>query len=184
VCSSDLEQIYAARQSKPITAVVNHLAASAAYWLASAATEIVVSPSGEVGSIGVFAAHDDVSAAMAREGVARTLISAGKYKTEGHPFGPLTEEARLNIQKRVDEYYAMFVRDVARFRDKPINAIYNGFGEGRVVGATEAVRLGMADSVGTLEMVVSGPSTHPRLVAAMQSVDHDWRYRRDRTQWI
>ncbi len=62
-------KIRAARDSKPIIAVANSLAASAAYWIASAADEIVVTPSGDVGSIGVLAVHTDFSAANEKIGV-------------------------------------------------------------------------------------------------------------------
>ncbi|MCC7371633.1 MAG: S49 family peptidase, partial [Chloroflexi bacterium] len=128
--------------------------ASAAYWIASSADEIVVTPSGEVGSIGVFTAHEDISAALEAEGVTVTLISAGKYKTEGNPFEPLSEEARGAIQARVDDYYSMFVRAVARGRGVKPADVRGGFGQGRVVGADEAVRLGMADRVGTMAQTV------------------------------
>ena len=147
-------EIYKARGQKPITAVVNTLAASAAYWIATAADEMVITPSGEVGSIGVFAMHQDISEMVAAQGVKVNLISAGKYKTEGNPFEPLDEEARAAIQKRVDEYYGMFVNAVARNRGAKRSDVRGGFGEGRTVGAKEAVALGMADRVGTLAETV------------------------------
>jgi capsid assembly protease len=149
------DELFAARGRKPIVAQVNHLAASAAYWLASAADQVVVSPSGEVGSIGVFAMHQDVSQALEREGVRVNLISAGRYKVEGNPFGPLTDEARQAMQGRVDEYYEMFVSAVARQRGAKRSDVRDGFGEGRVVGAAQAVRLGMADRVATLDETVA-----------------------------
>lgn len=148
-------EIFDARGQKPITAVVNTLAASAAYYLASAADEMVISPSGQAGSIGVYAMHEDVSAAMEQEGVKVSLISAGKYKVEGNPFEPLTDEARAAMQTMVDEYYEMFVDAVARNRGVSKADVRGGFGEGRVVGAKEAVRLGMVDRVGTLDQVVN-----------------------------
>jgi signal peptide peptidase SppA len=148
------DEIYQARGAKPIVAVANTLAASAAYWIASAAEELVVSPSGEVGSIGVFAMHQDMSAQLAQKGVTVSLISAGKHKVEGNPFEPLGEEARAAIQERVDDYYGMFVSAVARQRGVSRADVLSGFGEGRVVGAREAVRLGMADRVATLDETV------------------------------
>lgn len=148
-------EIYAARDVKPIVAVANHLAASAAYWLAVAANELYVAPSGEVGSIGVFAAHQDVSRALEQAGVTVNLISAGKFKTEGSPYQPLGEEARAAIQARVDDYYAAFVKGVAHGRGVSAADVRGGFGEGRVVGAAEAVRLGMADKIGTLDDAIA-----------------------------
>jgi len=147
--------IYDARGAKPVIAVANHLAASAAYWIATAADELVVTPSGEVGSIGVFAAHDDVSKALEMAGVKTTLISAGKFKTEANPYEPLTEEARASVQGRVNDYYAMFTKAVARNRGVAVADVRDGFGEGRIVGAKQAVALGMADRVATMEQVLS-----------------------------
>jgi len=144
-------EIFQARGQKRIVAVANHLAASAAYWLATAADEVVVTPSGEVGSIGVFAMHQDISQALEAEGVKVNLIAAGKYKTEGNPFEPLNEESRAAIQGRVDDYYQMFAGAVARNRGVKRAEVVGGFGEGRVVGAKQAVALGMADRVDTLD---------------------------------
>lgn len=147
-------EIYQARGQKRIVAVANHLAASAAYWIATAADEVIVSPSGEVGSIGVLAMHQDISQALEAEGVKINLLSAGKYKTEGNPFEPLSEEARAAIQARIDEYYQAFTGTVARNRGVKRSEVVSGFGEGRVVGAKEAVALGMADRVDTLDATI------------------------------
>lgn len=148
-------EIFAARGSKPIIAQANTLAASAAYWIASAADELVVSPSGLVGSIGVYAAHVDWSQALEQEGLKVSLISAGKYKVEGNPYEPLGDEARASWQTRVDETYDAFTKAVARHRGVKQSAVQAGFGEGRVVGAREALRLGMADRVATLDETIS-----------------------------
>ena len=148
-------KIFEARGRKPVVAVANHLMASAAYWIATAADEVVVSPSGEVGSIGVFAVHQDVSRALDQEGVKVTLISEGKYKTEANPYEPLGEEARAAMQGNVAQYYDAFIESVARNRGvKPAN-VRNGFAAGRGGGARQAVELGMADRVGTLEETVN-----------------------------
>lgn len=144
-------EIYKARGRKEVVAVASSQAASAAYWLATAADSLVVTPGGEVGSVGVFAQHQDLSAYYEREGVRTSLISAGRFKTEGSPFQALGEEARTAIQERVNEYYSAFTRSVARQRGVTVEAVRNGFGEGRVVGSRKAIELGMADRVGTLE---------------------------------
>lgn len=171
-------EIYQARGQKPVTAIANGLAASAAYWIASAADELVVTPSGEVGSIGVFAMHEDVSAAMETLGVKISLISAGKYKTEGNPFEPLGEEARAAVQGRVDDYYEMFTKAVARGRGVSQADVTGGFGEGRLVGAKQAVKLGMADKVATIDQVISKMmSSRPKRQQA-KADDTNFRQRR------
>lgn len=138
-----------ANTKKPVVAQVNTSAGSAAYWLASQAGEIVVSPSGMAGSIGVFCAHDDVSEAMAKQGVKTTLVSAGKFKTELSPYEPLSGEAQAALQSMVNELYGMFVDDVAKGRGASVADVRGGFGEGRMVTAKAAVSMGMADRVGT-----------------------------------
>lgn len=140
-----------ARAAKPIVSHANSLAASAAYWAAAQASEVMVTPSGEIGSVGVYALHQDASKAAESEGVKYTYISAGKYKTEGHPYEPLGEEALAAMQANVDRYHAMFVSDLAKGRHVSVEHVRDGFGQGRVVGAKAAVEAGMADSVGTLD---------------------------------
>lgn len=173
-------EIFKARGQKPIVAVANSLAASAAYWLASAADELSVTPSGEVGSIGVFSAHFDESRLIEAMGVKATLISAGKFKTEGNPYEPLSEEARAAIQSRVDEYYGSFVDAVARNRASTSKRVAGGFGQGRVVGAAQAIELGMADKVATFDQVLTRLGAGPvaRTAARSSAEEIDFRRRR------
>ena len=170
------QEIHAARGAKRIVAVSNAEAGSAAYWIASAADEVIVSPSSETGSIGVWTAHQDLSKYFEQVGVHHTLISAGKYKTEAHPFGPLDEPARANIQARVDESYEMFVKAVAKHRGKSPSQVRNGFGEGRMVGAREAVDLGMADRVATIEETIARLQPAPRRSARASRTAHDFTF--------
>jgi signal peptide peptidase SppA len=161
-------EIRAARGTKPIVAVANTMAASAAYWLATQADELVVTPSGSVGSVGVFAAHEDISGLNDKLGVKTTLISAGKDKTLGNPFEPLSEEATQMIQDRVNEAYDMFTGDVAKGRGVSPAQVKDGFGQGRMVSAQNAVKEGMADRVGTLEQTlarVANPNGRSRVGA-------------------
>ena len=149
------QEIYQARRSMPIVAVANSMMASASYWLASSASEIVATPSSTLGSIGVIAAHEDASKYLDQQGIKMSLITAGKYKGRNNPYEPITEEGRAALQKRVDETYATFTRTVARNRGVKVDDVRTGFAEGDVVGAEEAVKLGMADRVATIESVVS-----------------------------
>lgn len=142
--------------SKPVVAQVNYMAASAAYWLASQAREIVVSPSGEVGSIGVYTLHEDLTAALDKAGVRPTFISAGDRKLDGHPFIPLSEAARANMQAQVDEVYASFTSEVARGRGVAVQtARGQAFGAGAMLLASAAVKAGMADRIATIEETVT-----------------------------
>lgn len=148
-------KIKAARGQKPVIAVANSLMASAAYWIASAADEIVASPSADVGSIGVYQAHLDASAHLEAEGLKYTLISAGKFKVEGNPYEALSDEARASMQASVDEFYATFTGDVASNRGVSVKDVRGGYGEGRVLTAKSALAAGMIDRVATLDDVLA-----------------------------
>lgn len=148
-------EILAARGKKKITAVSDCLCASAAYWLASACTDIVVSPSSLTGSIGVYSAHEDDSEYLAKEGVKVTLISYGENKTQGNPYEPLSDSARGNMQAMVNDYGAMFDKAVAKGRKISAAKVSESFGQGLCFTAQQAVKIGMADSVGTLDDVLA-----------------------------
>ena len=148
------DEIQSARAQKPVVAVANSLAASAAYWIGCSASEFYVTPGGEVGSIGVWQAHQDFSRALDEAGVKTTLISAGKFKVEGNPYSPLDDEAQSFMQSRVDDYYAAFTKAVARGRGVPISQVRDGMGQGRVLGADAALAQNMVDGVATFDEVI------------------------------
>ncbi len=148
------DKIYKARKQKSIYAIADTMAASAAYWLGSSAEKLIVTPSGEVGSIGVLAVRWDKTEAMANAGVKAHIIKAGKYKDERHPEIPMTDDERSEIQSRVDEYYAMFVNAVARNRNVTASVVRKTWGEGRTFGAEKALELGMVDRIATYEDVL------------------------------
>ncbi len=162
------EEIYQARGTKHIVAVADSLAASAAYWIATAASEVVVTPGGEVGSIGVFSMHVDQSGLDAATGIKVSFISAGKFKVEGNPHEALGAEARDYEQSRVNDYYNQFVAAVAKHRGTTPFRVRSGFGEGRVVGAKQAVASNMADRVGTFRSTAFKLSEGGRRLAAIR----------------
>lgn len=156
------KMIFDARERKPVVAIANGLAASGGFWLATSASEVSVTPSGEMGSIGVVAAHTEESVAEEAAGVKTTLISAGVKKVDGNPFEPLSETARADIQAQVDIFYEMFVSAVARNRAVSAASVRSGFGQGGMVGADEAVKLGMADRVETMDELLERLGTRQK----------------------
>jgi signal peptide peptidase SppA len=151
-----------ARGGKPLISVANTIMGSAAYYIGAQADEVVVSPSGMVGSVGVFAAHVDESKALETEGRKVSLISYGRRKVEGNPYEPLTDEARASIQARVDYAGELFVADVAKGRTSSAmgrrvsaDKVRAGYGEGAPLVAPEAVAAGVADRIATLDEVLS-----------------------------
>lgn len=148
------DEIYQARSQKPIIGIANSLCASAAYWIGAQCSELYCTTGGEVGSIGVYTAHTDMSQALANDGLDITLVSAGKFKTEGNPYGPLDEEAQAAIQQSVDNYYAMFTKAVSRSRGVGIAQVRNGMGQGRCLSASKALAEKMIDGIATFDQLV------------------------------
>jgi capsid assembly protease len=144
-------QIFEARQVKRTIALANAQAASAAYWLASQAEELVITPSGSAGSIGVFLLHEDMSEALAKEGIKIDAIKAGDNKLEGAPWEPLSDETRAFLQGEVDKVYADFLAAVAKGRGVSVSEVKKTMGQGRVFGAKESVTRGMADRIATFD---------------------------------
>lgn len=149
--------VRAARARKNVVAVANTMAASAAYAIASQAGTLLVTPSGMVGSVGVYNIHEDVSAALEAEGVKPTIIEApvGGFKTEASPFGPLSDTAKQHLQEMVDAYYVMFVNDVAQGRNIDAATVEANYGQGRLLTAKAALAAGMVDGIGSLDQTLS-----------------------------
>jgi signal peptide peptidase SppA len=150
------DRIRAGNRVKPVVAVANAWTASAAYYLASQAGEIVVTPSGEIGSVGVYSLHLDYSEALKRMGIKATFIFSGNHKVDGNPYEPLSEEAREYEQAIVDDYYQEFVEAVAKGRNTTPGTVKRDYGGGRMLRPAKAVEVGMADRVGTLESAIRG----------------------------
>lgn len=140
--------IYEQRGRKPMVAMVNECACSAAYLLASAADEVVVNKTSRLGSIGVVTAHYDLSKRMEKEGVDVTFIYAGQHKVDGNPYEKLPEEVRSRIQASIDETYQMFVDTVARNRGLSAEAVRAT--EAAIYGAAEAQKVGLADRMNSM----------------------------------
>lgn len=163
--------IRAARAAKPVTAVVNDMAASAAYGIASAADEIVISPTSIVGSIGVVMLHLDRSAELAQKGIRATLIHAGAHKVDGHPFGPLSADVAADLQRDVMTFYSQFLVAVAEGRGGRLTADQARATEARTFIGAEAIERGLADRMGSFDEAFAQLSSNrsPRPGAARAS---------------
>lgn len=124
------------------------------YARCAAAVTLRMTPTELVGSIGALSMHVDWSRWNEQQGLGVTYIHAGKSKAEGNADAPLDKESRAEMQRHVDRYYRMFVESVARNRETTVERVESEFGQGRIVGAQDAVRRGMADRIGTLEEAV------------------------------
>lgn len=154
--------IFAARGQKPITAFTGSLAASAAYWLASAADKVVLgSESSEVGSIGVYLAHFDYSAMLESMGIKVTEITSGEFKGLGSPYEALSEEDQEQMQKDVNYLMTRFVSTVARNRGMEVKEVLKS-ANGLTFYGSQAVARGLADSVNSIQEVIQMSTTTPQ----------------------
>ena len=143
------DQIVAARQVKPIWAVANDDAFSAAYAIASAATRVYVTRTGGVGSVGVIALHVDQSQRDAMNGLRYTAVYAGDRKNDMSPHAPLSTDAAQALQAEVDRLYGLFVSTVAANRNLSVQDVQDT--EACLYFAQDAIDAGLADVVGTLD---------------------------------
>jgi signal peptide peptidase SppA len=155
-----VDRLGALRQStgKPLWAVASESATSAAYAIASAAERIYVTRTGEVGSIGIVAAHLDQSSADAKAGLAWTFIHAGTHKLDGNPHQPLSDPARAAIQADVDALYGELVDLVARNRNLAPETVRAT--EAAIYRGRAGVAIGLADRIGTVETALTEMATH------------------------
>ena len=152
-CFELAEAIRAMGKEKPIWAIANGMAASAAYAIASSASRLNVTPSGAVGSIGVVYTHTDVSEAVKKQGVAITFIYAGKHKIDGNPYQPLPASVKEDVQTEVDAKYEQFVDLVAARRPMTSQQIRKT--EAAMFGAEDAVAKGLADEVASFDATLT-----------------------------
>lgn len=156
---------------KPLWAIADEAALSAAYALAVSAEQIWLPRTAEVGSIGVVAVHVDQSEADKADGLAYTLLHAGAHKIDGHPHAPLSETVAADIQADLDRLHEAFVGLVADRRGLRGLDVRNT--EARVYRGQDAIQAGLADQLGTraqalaaLSRSINGAKTRTRLIAA------------------
>lgn len=138
---------------KRLVAMVDSMALSAGYLLASQSDEVVVTPTGLTGSIGVVMRHVDFSRALDSDGVQVTHIFAGDHKIDGNPYEPLPASVRADFQREIDATYDEFVQAVAEGRD--LSAEHVRGTQARTYRASDAVEAGLADRVGTFDQLLS-----------------------------
>ncbi len=144
-CFDLVDTIYQARGKKPIWAILNESAYSAAYAIASAADRIVVPRTGGVGSIGVICAHVDFSKALTSAGIKVTFITYGDRKADGHSEIPLSDEAYERFQADINQMGELFAQTVARNRGIKADKVRET--QAATYMAADGVAQGLADEV-------------------------------------
>lgn len=145
--------------SKPCVAYAADLCASAAYWIASAADEIVCGPTCEIGSVGVYCALLDESARYDRAGVKVELFASGENKAAGYPGTSLTDGQREVLQAQVDYLASLFKSAVLDAREIEPTLL-----DGRCVVGGQAVSAGFADSIGSLADAIGAARAYTEIL--------------------
>lgn len=147
------DRVAAAAKRKPVWALANDMAFSAAYAIGSAASRFIVTRTGGVGSIGVIAMHADQSVKDAKDGVRYTTVFAGARKNDLNPHEPISDEAHAFLKNEVERVYGLFVETVARNRGVSTDAVRAT--EASIFYGADAVAAGLADAVGTFDDVLA-----------------------------
>jgi signal peptide peptidase SppA len=138
----ELARKIASITSKDTVAFTDSECCSGALWLAAQCQHFYASESSNVGSIGVWCAYLDLSRQMANQGENMQEISAGKYKTMGAYWKPLTETERAMVQAQVDKIYVQFKEAVNSRRE-----VADEHMQGQIFDGLEAVEVGLIDGV-------------------------------------
>lgn len=148
--------IYESRSKKPIEAIANDDAFSAAYALASSAQHVWCTRTSGLGSIGVIATHYDQSQFDHKEGLKITPIFAGKHKNDLSSHAPLSKEALERTQSEMNRLYTLFIETVARNRNLSKEKVQST--EAALFFGSNAMDHGLADGLRTLhDLIVPSP---------------------------
>lgn len=142
------DAIRAASEKKPVVAYAGDDACSAAYWLASAASKIVVSPTAMLGSIGVYILYP-------KPGQDYRSVEIVSSQSPAKRPDVTTLEGKAEIQRIADDLAEVFISAVAVNRGVSPDEVVSEFGRGGVLVGQKAVDAGMADEVGSFESVLA-----------------------------
>lgn len=139
------DMIYRLRQQKPVWALCNDTACSAAMLLASACSRRLVTQTSRIGSIGVMMSHVSYAGHLAQAGVDITLIYAGAHKVDGNQFEALPAEVRQDMQQRIDAAHRMFAEKVAMYTGLSVDVVTGT--EAAVFEGQSGIEAGLADEL-------------------------------------
>ena len=166
-CFELADFLFEARGIKPMTAIVNFSAYSAAYLLASAIGDVSMSRTSGVGSVGVIAKHLDVSARNEQMGMKVTTVYAGAHKNDMSPHEALTEQSMQFLNDMVQGYYTQFVDAVAKYRGIGAEAVRGT--EAGVFFGQKGVDLGLADRIETPQVAANRVAAQAQQARAARS---------------
>lgn len=156
-CAELAGMIFEARGRKPILAYASGDAASGAYWIASAADEVVVSETSGLGSVGVVGVYRNPKNDKSAVSTIEIVSSQSPHKR----LDPGSDTGRAKLQTRIDAMAEVFVNTLARNRGIEPPQVLERFGGGDIMIGAHAVNAGLADRIGSLEKLITELSSVP-----------------------
>lgn len=150
------------KQSKPIVVSMGTVAASGGYWISTAASRVFAQPNTITGSIGVFALVPNIKGLANDHGVTFDTVKTGKYADLFTLFRPRSADELAVLQRGTDAVYAAFIERVSTARHLTPDSVRN-IAEGRVWSGTDAMRIGLVDSIGGLDVAVKSAASLAKL---------------------
>ncbi|HYW31447.1 MAG TPA: signal peptide peptidase SppA [Gemmatimonas sp.] len=135
---------------KPVVVSMGTVAASGGYWISTASSRVFAEPNTITGSIGVFSLVPNFQSLAARNGVTFDSVKTGRFADIYTVTRPRTAEELAVLQRGVDAIYDAFIDRVATARKLSTDSV-RAIAEGRVWSGTEALRIGLVDSLGGLD---------------------------------
>lgn len=175
---SELRKIHEAGEKK-VVASFGNIAASGAYYVASAADRIIANPGSLTGSIGVIMEMTNIRGLLDKIGVDRYVIKSGEFKDVGNINRPMSERERRLIQSVIDDVYMQFVEDVAKGRKMDVEKVKQ-IADGSIFSGRQALGLGLVDQLGTFQDAV-------KLLAKLSNIDGEPRLiyeKKETSSWL
>lgn len=160
--------IFEGRSKKKITAYVAGMGASGAYWIASAAHEIVMAETAVVGSIGAMAVYEDHSRADQEAGIDTLIIRSSQSPNKN--LDPMTDEGKKSLQEKIDAIAQVFIQDVARNRGVSVETVITNFGKGDVMIAKDGIIKGLSDRVANITSMFKGNGENKELQTQVEAL--------------
>ncbi|MBA3954279.1 signal peptide peptidase SppA [Candidatus Dependentiae bacterium] len=143
-----------AQYPKPIITLVENIAASGGYYIASATDYIIAPASAFIGSIGAYVAFPQVKQFIEKYNIKYDIIKSGAYKASGSPFLDLTPEQRKQLQSLTDSSYNQFTKDVQNSRPG-LSSDSKLWADGKIFTGDQALSLKLIDELGSFSNAVS-----------------------------
>ena len=149
-------------RTRPVVVSMGTVAASGGYWISTAAQRVFAQPNTITGSIGVFSIVPNVQGIAAKNGITFDTVKTGRYADLLSIARPRTADEMAVLQRGTDAIYNAFIERVANARKLTPDSV-RVIAEGRVWSGSEAIRIGLVDSIGGLDVALKSAAGLARI---------------------